>query len=236
MDVVDLRPDLRMLVASPGQAYLLRGADGVTLVDTGPVGSAGAISEALTSWGAGRSHLRRVIVTHWHHDHTGSLAEIGGWPDVEVLAHRLDAPVIRGEAAGAVPELTAAERALHAKVALDLPPAPPARVDVELDDGDVIPGLGARIFWVPGHTEGSIAVLVPGRGVLFTGDVAAFARGQVILGPFNADRARAAQSFRRFGDVQADAVCFGHGEPLLGEDAQALALAGRQPVIPDPLA
>lgn len=85
----------------------------------------------------------------------------------------------------------------------------------------------------PGHTDGSIALHLPGRGVLFTGDVVAHLQGQLILGPFNTDRARAAASARRLAGLELDAVCFGHGEALLGPATELLAAAA--PSVPDPL-
>jgi glyoxylase-like metal-dependent hydrolase (beta-lactamase superfamily II) len=56
---------------------------------------------------------------------------------------------------------------------------------------------GLQVIWTPGHTPGSIAVQHAERGLLFTGDTAAEREGAVFLGPFNIDRERAKESFRR---------------------------------------
>ncbi len=235
MDVIELRPDLRLLRSAPGQAYLLRRAEGVVLVDTGRVGDGGSVAAALRDWGLDRDDLTHLVLTHWHADHTGSAAEIGAWPGVAVLAHRADAPVIRGERAGDPPVFTPVEQALHDRVAGDLPDAPPARVDRELDDAEALDELGAHVIATPGHTDGSIALHFAELGVLFTGDIAAEHEGRVILGPFNTDRARARDSFRGLGALEADAVCFGHGQPLLGRDTAALGEAATAAQVPDPL-
>lgn len=235
MDVIDLRSDLRMLRSAPGQAYLLRWGSRVLLVDTGRLGEGPAVAAALRDWGLDRDALTHVVLTHWHADHAGSAAEIGAWPGVQVLAHRADAPVVRGERPGAAPVLTGTEEPLLAQVSRDLPDAPPARVDRELVDEEVLDEIGARVVATPGHTDGSLALHVVEAGVLFTGDIAAESRGQVILGPFNVDRARARESFRRLGEVPADAVCFGHGQPLLGSATAALHAAATAPEVPDPL-
>ena len=126
--------------------------------------------------------LRRIVLTHFHADHAGSAAELAT-DGVQVLAHRADAPVIRGERPGPPPSFTPAERELHARVAAGLPPAPPARVDVELGQGyrlDV--GGKALVLSVPGHTDGSIALHLPADGVLFTGDLIAEWNGDIVQG------------------------------------------------------
>ena len=87
-------------------------------------------------------------------------------------------------------------------------------MDRELHDGDVLDfGGGAEILSVPGHTEGSIAIHLPHRGVLFTGDTIANA-GTVMLGTFNQDRAQTVTSFQRLADLDVETACFGHGEPI----------------------
>jgi glyoxylase-like metal-dependent hydrolase (beta-lactamase superfamily II) len=238
MDVVDLRPDLRMLLGVPGQAYLLRRPSGVLLVDTGLVGGPDAALEALRGWGLDRDALTHVLLTHWHPDHTGGAAEIGAWPGVQVWAHHADAPVVRGEAEGPAAVVTDAEAALFAQVTAAGPAVPPpARVDRELSE-EVLDELGLEVIATPGHTDGSIALLGAEAGVLFTGDIAAEADGAVVLGPFNVDRARAAESFRRVGERagDVDTVCFGHGRPLRGAETAALRDAARAPAVPDPFA
>jgi glyoxylase-like metal-dependent hydrolase (beta-lactamase superfamily II) len=223
-----------MLVDGRGmQAYLLRRDGATVLVDTGTAGHGAEIVDAATALGVGVP--THVVLTHWHADHAGSAAEVRAATGAVVLAHRLDAPVVRGDAVGPGPVFTPAEHELHERVAAGLPPSPPCPVDVELADGDGVSDLGAVVVGLPGHTDGSIALHLPDDGVLFTGDVAAHAEGQVILGPFNTDRARAAASFRRFADLPAVTVCFGHGAPLLDDAAAALREAATAAQVPDPL-
>lgn len=227
MERSEIRPDLWMLTDDHGMpAYLLHRGDAVVLVDTGGAGNGAALAATRPT---------HVVLTHWHPDHAGSAAEVRAATGATVLAHRLDAPVIRGEAVGAEPILTPVERELHARVAAGLPPAPSCPVDIELDDGDDVPGLGAVVVGTPGHTDGSIALYLPDDGILFTGDVAAHAEGHVLLGPFNTDRPRAAASFRRFADLPARTVCFGHGAPLLDDATAALHDAATAAQVPDPL-
>lgn len=118
-----------------GQCYLWRDGKSVTLVDTGMCGSGPAIAEVLGTLGLEPADVTRVVLTHFHDDHAGSAAEVGEWGQVSVLAHALDAPIIRGDRSGSPPNFTDDERALHERVASGLPPAPPARASIALRAG-----------------------------------------------------------------------------------------------------
>jgi len=224
MDVVDLSPQLQMLRFPVGQAYLWRDSDSLTLIDTGVAGSGTSIEAAIRTLGLVPEDLDRVIITHFHDDHAGAAAEVGAWDKVTVMAHRLDAPIIRGQVTGPPPNFTEEEAAWHAAIVGDgLPPTPAARVDVELDEADVVPfGGGAQVLSVPGHTDGSLALFLPSNGVLFTGDTIASADDRVILGPFNLDRRQAMRSFRRLSELDSEMALFGHGDPVPARAADAL--------------
>lgn len=224
----ELLPGIFRVPLGPFQAYLLLGGDGWTLIDTGLVGSAALLRDAMHTLSEG-APLARVIVTHGHEDHAGSLAELAALPGVETIAHRLDAPVIRGEAAMPPPNLTPEERPLYDSIQPNVVPAPSAPVTVEVEEGDAI-AVGAFtgvVLHVPGHTPGSIAIHLPGERALFTGDTIASvgATPKPILGPFNCDREQAARSYERLARLDVRLACFGHGLPLAGEDASARLLA-----------
>jgi glyoxylase-like metal-dependent hydrolase (beta-lactamase superfamily II) len=236
VNIVDVRADLRMVLDSgPGQAYLLRRGPETILIDTGIAGQGDAIAAALRGWGLDRASLTHVVLTHWHPDHAGSAVELASWPNVQIWAHRSDAPIIRGDSYGSLPALTHAEELFYAQIAGTVPDAAPARVDRELDDNEALDAIGARVLSTPGHTDGSIGLYFPNEAVLFTGDVATEYQGQVVLGPFNQDRARSRGSFRRLADIDVDTVCFGHGHPLRGDDTAKLRAAATASEIPDPL-
>jgi glyoxylase-like metal-dependent hydrolase (beta-lactamase superfamily II) len=221
MDVIGLLPNLDLLRFEIGQAYLWRDGDSTTLIDTGTSGAGDGIRALVDG------SLDRVVLTHFHGDHTGSAAEIRTWSDAPTYAHRADAALIRGE--GTPPPLVLAdwERSLYERIgAPHLLTGPPAVVDHELDGGEVLDfGGGARILSIPGHTEGSIAVYLPRHRVLFTGDAVAESGGTVLLGVFNQDPARAMASLTTLADLDVEVACFGHGEPVTSDAGSGLRAA-----------
>ncbi|WP_149183010.1 MBL fold metallo-hydrolase [Streptomyces sp. TRM49041] len=233
MAVVEVLPRLHLLRFPVGQAYLWRddGHDGdhggeLTLIDAGWAGAAGSLGRALREAGGAGARLRRIVLTHCHRDHVGAAEALAERYGAEVLAHRLDAAVIRGEAPVPEPDLLDWEIPLY-EHGLTVPVAPPTRVDLELEDGDTLDfGGGAQILHTPGHTPGSVAVHLPQHGVLFTGDTVASV-GRVGLGVFHMDRPRAMASMRRLATLPVRAVCFGHGDPLTTDAASVLRAAAQ---------
>jgi len=200
-----------------GRAYLAVDADRVTVVDTGLKGSGERILRAVEAAGRKPQDVRQIVITHYHGDHTGGLAELVERTGAKVMVHALDAPFVRGERPQPGPTSGGLLKPLLGWVSerMAAPPAPVA-VDRELSDGDEIDALdGMQVVHVPGHTAGSIALYCPKRRVLFTGDTVANNRG--LGGPigwYTEDMAQAKESIRKLAALDFDALCFGHGRPI----------------------
>ncbi|UPT40342.1 MBL fold metallo-hydrolase [Streptomyces sp. WAC00303] len=224
MDLVEVLPRLHMFRFRIGQAYLWRDGTDLTLIDAGDIDSAAAIEDAIRTLGLDPAGIRRIVITHGHRDHYGAAQELADRHGAEIIAHALDAPVVRGERPVPEPDLLDWELPLW-EHGLTVPEAPPTRVDREVTGGEMLPfGDGARVVHAPGHTAGSIAIHLPLHGVLFTGDTVASAEG-VMLGVFNVDRAEAAATFRRLAALAPRTVCVGHGDPLTENAAAEMAAA-----------
>jgi glyoxylase-like metal-dependent hydrolase (beta-lactamase superfamily II) len=198
-------------------AFLYAERDRLTLIDTGLDSHAGRILDEIEAIGRKPAELQQIFITHYHADHTGSLAELAERTGARVLVHALDAPVVRGD----VPEpppvyVTDEEREFGERIRADVTPPRRCSIDCELADRDEFDLDGGAIaVHVPGHTAGSIALFLPKRRVLFSGDAAVRGPdGRLMSGVFNVDTAQTRASFAKLAELDFEIACFGHGAPL----------------------
>ena len=206
-------------------AYLYRDGRSFTLIDAGIPGDIGTVRQALKGAGGDLSDIRQIVLTHHHVDHVGTVAELQRLTGAITLAHTAEADVVRGKTPPAPPILSREEKLAFEELSKGMPPAAPAEVHRELEDGDEIEiGDGARVIHVPGHTAGSIAIHIPSRGLLFAGDIAV--SGETLrMGRFNADPEEARRSFVKLAEIDADVACLGHGPPITNDAREALRAA-----------
>ncbi len=102
-----------------------------------------------------------------------------------------------------------------------------------VDDGESldVPGRPIAVH-VPGHTRGSLAFVLPGRDVCFSGDALVTLnlltgrRGpQLLARGFTEDSGLAMDSLNRIAAVGTNILLPGHGEPWHGPISEAARLA-----------
>jgi glyoxylase-like metal-dependent hydrolase (beta-lactamase superfamily II) len=220
MKVRNERPNLiRLTRLGFVNAYLVREDDGLTLVDTMLSGSAEGILAAAQEAGA---PIARIVLTHAHGDHAGSL---------DALVQRLPAAEIAISAREA--RLMAGDRALDA----DEPdsklrggwPQVTARPTRLLEDGDRLGSL--RVVAAPGHTPGHIALVDERDATLIAGDAfstlgGVSTTGRInprfpLVGMSNWDAPTANRTAAMLRTLDPAALAVGHG-PVISHPAAAI--------------
>jgi glyoxylase-like metal-dependent hydrolase (beta-lactamase superfamily II) len=191
--------------------------DGVVLVDTGIPGRAGKIESAIEAAQRRIGEVHTILLTHWHPDHVGGVAQLRRRSGARIVAHAIDAPVI----SGAEPQPT---KALMRVVAAIMPAPEPVPVDEILSADGPISVAGFTAFHTPGHTRGHASFLLDrGGGVLFAGDAASGGRnGRIHRSPRMVTEDRAAEwaSLSRLADLSFEVAAFGHGRAMSHDAAQ----------------
>lgn len=144
--------------------YLIYGTQGVCLIDTGVASAEQAIFDYLRSTGRKVSDISLIIQTHAHPDHIGASRTIKGETACAVAAHPAEKAWIENV------QLQARERPV---TDFDTLVAGSLAVNRLLEDGEVFDlgcGLKLKVLYTPGHSRGSLSILLLGYNVLFSGD------------------------------------------------------------------
>lgn len=153
-------------------AYLITGADGHTLVETGPGSTLDALERAVRAAGTRLEEVTQLVVTHIHLDHAGAAGSLlRRLPEARLFVHPVGAPhMIDPEKLLASAKRIYTDRMDALWGAFE--PCPPERVTT-LADGATI-ACGARTLTAihtPGHASHHIAYHDAAEGTVFSGDV-----------------------------------------------------------------
>jgi len=174
--------------------------DSLVLIDCG-VDSYRILIENIEKLGFNPTHLVGLILTHAHIDHTGSAADFKHYfPSIKIYAHDWEKEVIEG-----VPGTEPFTAASWYGVIYH-----PVKVDIIIKKKEEKMEIHGSIFTflhTPGHTPGSMSVIVQDQGkkILF---------GQDIHGPFMREFNSSIQdwedSMKFLISKKADILCEGH--------------------------
>jgi glyoxylase-like metal-dependent hydrolase (beta-lactamase superfamily II) len=210
----------RLPTVFPVNCYLVREQDGLTLVDAGLPGSAPAMLAVARTLGA---PITRILLTHAHSDHTGSLSALhAALPDVEIAITARDARLFDGDRS-----LDAGEPQTRIKGGPAKGSARPTRL---LSPGEQVGSL--LVIASPGHTPGHAAFFDTRDGSLIAGDAYQTRGGIAVSGiirplfPFPAlvtwHLPTALKSAQALADLRPTRLAVGHGDVL---EAPATAMA-----------
>jgi len=202
-------------------AYIISGADGLTVVDTLLDASyLGVLERGLAQMGQTMADVKRLFLTHCHYDHVGGAPALQAKLNVTTYAHRADALVIRGAEAPhyANPaELNWVNKQIHRVLR---GPGAPVRVDVLLQGDETLDEVapGAQVVALPGHSYGQVGLYLPSEKTLLAGDMCMIYPTGIAF-PIRAaspDWMAVQASIRHAATLPMENLMVGHGRPIVG--------------------
>jgi glyoxylase-like metal-dependent hydrolase (beta-lactamase superfamily II) len=202
-------------------SYLIR-ADGAILIDPGEPRRGRAVLRKLSRLIENPGEIGLLLATHGHYDHIGASDTLRRTTGAQLAIHREDAGWARS--GGFVPLIptTRWSRLMLAALgplSIRAQRACPVDADLVFDDGGLPMqdyGIPAQIVPTPGHTPGSISVLLD-SGEALVGDLAVNGPPMTFkpsLSIIAADPQQMRRSWHRLVELGARTVYPAHGKPF----------------------
>jgi len=182
------KPNIKGLY--PPNVYMILG-ERVAIIDTGYNQTHDINTRSVYLGGLGDPQVQTIILTHRHIDHVGGASSLHRKTKAPIVAHANEKTFIEDQLEGIK---------LHQTVE-----------DNEIID---IGNFTLQIIHTPGHTMGSICILIKEMGVLFTGDTI-MGFGTSVINPDEGDMGLFLDSLNKLLEVDCNTILPGHGNPVL---------------------
>jgi glyoxylase-like metal-dependent hydrolase (beta-lactamase superfamily II) len=239
-----LARDLTVIKTLVSNAYLVGNSDCWILIDTLASGRERAIKQAAEARFGPSARPQAIVLSHGHIDHSGSAAGLADYWNVKIYAHRLEHPYLRGRSL--YPPLDHTAPGFFSGLSRLFPSKTPNLGDrvMELDSNRPLPWLSDwQCHFTPGHSPGHVAFFRPAGAILVAGDAittmnlnsftGTATQRQEVCGPpvpGTIDWQQAHRSVRQLAGLRPDAICAGHGRPMLGAADALQRLADDFPI------
>jgi len=209
--------------------YIVKGETKTVVIDTGQAGQAKKIVNRLAQLGVSPQDVSLILLTHAHIDHAGSAAALQKLTGAPLAVHAADSEMLQRGSNGAMQSLGFEARLLYKFISV---PFPKSKADLFVDENTDLSayGIKGRILHTPGHSAGSISVVLE-DGSAVIGDVL---RGGALGGavmwhmpryPYYlydvADKKIIRASVRKLLDAGAQKFYVGHGGPMSRASVEA---------------
>jgi len=199
-------------------AYLVKGKGGNIIVDTCRWKDPFKVLQSIRKAGLSPAEISLILLTHVHFDHVAGAAELKRICKAPVLAHLSEADFLI-EGITSLPK--GANRfsqwlsGIGNKYFPNIGKFPATEADICIDKSfDLTPfGIDGYSLPTPGHTEGSISVIL-NNGEAIIGDCCIYAIEEFVLPPFANDLPLLLESWKILLSLDCHTFWPGHGKPI----------------------
>ncbi|MEX0982841.1 MAG: MBL fold metallo-hydrolase [Bacteroidales bacterium] len=195
--------------------FLVYNTDAVILVDTGLSKTTGKFTEAIGELQRSPEDISLIVLTHTHFDHAGGASRIKELTKAPLVVHHSEATFLR-KGRTPVPDgtrwkgkvLAALSKTLGRRLTRYPAVEPDLLVDEELSLADY--GIPGRVVHTPGHTAGSLSVLLE-SGEAIVGDNVLGISSKNHYPPFANDREGVLKSWETYINSGVNTLLPAHG-------------------------
>lgn len=197
-------------------AYLIKGPKPI-LIDTGYPGNEGIILQRMVDLGMDPQSLSLIILTHGHDDHFGSAAALREATGAKIVVHEADAGNLRRGYNGRLAPFGKLGRFLSLFVAEEGIQRNGFEPDIVISDTLNLHeyGIPGVVIPTPGHTPGSVSVILENGEVIIGDLMMAFVRTRRPGYPIWVyDSEQVKESIQKVMSYQPTKIYASHGGPF----------------------
>jgi hydroxyacylglutathione hydrolase len=215
-----MKPEIFHFSLGFNDCYVIR-QSGTIMIDGGPPGKKTDFIEAMKRISLEPGSIKLIVITDGHPDHIGSTKAIKELTNAKIAMHQLAKNCLK---AGEWKKMHTSGGSIINKIfsrviSWSSGEISPTEVELVIEDSGLSLneyGISGRIIYTPGHTMGSLSVLLD-SGEAFVGDLA-MNKLPLRLGPglptIAEDKGKVKESWGKLLELGATTVYPAHGKPF----------------------
>ncbi|MGP3779553.1 MBL fold metallo-hydrolase [Halanaerobium saccharolyticum] len=210
---------IKQIDMGKSNAYLIEAEKGYILVDAGMPDKVGEIKKVLAEEDAALEDIILIIITHVHYDHVGSLSALQKKTKAKILVHENEKDFLEKGKTN-FPEGTVFISKLISKLSNLFSEGKFKAVspDIIINDNYDLKqyGIDGEVIETPGHTRGSISIIINGENII-CGDTLFNFMPHSVYPPFANDKKQLIESWKKINDYNCQRFYPGHGSVFTQE-------------------